>query len=68
MVNKEIDRLTSDELQMLIDDFPPFNDAIRLKQIEPIMVNQNLEQLKSNYPEIEEETKLKPGELSGESK
>lgn len=63
-----MDRLTSDELQMLIDDFPPFNDATRLKQIEPIMVIQDLEQLKSNYPETKEETKLKIGELSGESK
>ena len=63
-----MDRLTSEELQMLIDDFPPFNDATRLKQIEPIMVIQDLEQLKSNYPETKEETKLKIGELSGESK
>lgn len=67
MVNKEMDRLASDELQMLIDE-TQFCDIARPKNIETTMVYQNVEQLKSNYPETEEETKLKPGELSGESK
>ena len=67
MVNKEMDRLASDELQMLFDEMQ-FCDIARPKKIETTMVYQNVEQLKSNYPETEEETKLKPGELSGESK
>ena len=68
MVNKEMDRLTSDEFQMLIDETPHCDSSVRPKNIEPTMVYQNVEQLKLNYPETEEETKLKPGEPSGESK
>ena len=67
MMNKEMDRLASDELQMLFDEMQ-FCDSARPKNIEAIMVYKNMEQLKKNYPDIEEETNLKPGKPSGESK
>ena len=50
-----MDRLASDELQMLFDEMQ-FCDSARPKNIEAIMVYQNMEQLKKNYPDIEEET------------
>ena len=59
MVNEEMDRLASDELQMLVDE-TPHCDSARPKNIEPTMVYQNVEQLKSNYPKTEEDTELKP--------
>lgn len=50
MADKEMNRLTSDELQMLIDETPRC-DSARPKNIEPTMVYQNVEQLKSNHSE-----------------
>ena len=58
MINKEMNRFMLDELLMSVDE-SSLCDSIRPKNIEPVMVYQDIEKLKSYYPEEEEIKKTK---------